>query len=120
MKLLILSLLSTLGFNLQAKDITSIDKQALKQLINSDNKPIIIDVRTVREYDKGHIPGAINMPHGSIGKQIDQVGIAKDAHIVIYCRSGYRAKKAYQAMAALGYVNLQHLEGDYLEWKKPD
>lgn len=61
---------------------------------------IIIDVRTKEEYEEGHIANAINVPYDEIDSTID---ITKDTVIFVYCKSGNRSTKAYNALKKLGY-----------------
>lgn len=61
----------------------------------------VIDVRTPLEYEQGHIPGAVNIPHDDIENHIDE--IPKDRNIVVYCRSGHRAQLAMKILEEKGY-----------------
>lgn len=45
-----------------AKWQSLIDPEDLASQLQSEAKPVIIDVRSSDEYEKGHIPGAINLP----------------------------------------------------------
>ncbi|MCP8898550.1 rhodanese-like domain-containing protein [Gilvimarinus xylanilyticus] len=69
-----------------------------------------IDVRTAEEYAGGHLDGALNIPHEQIGKQIDDLALAKNAPVVLYCRSGRRADIALQVLKARGYSNVYNAE----------
>ena len=72
---------------------------------------ILLDVRTLEEYNDGHIPGAINVANESIGKnEIPQLP-DKEQRIYIYCRSGNRSKQAAKKLAELGYTNLIEIGG---------
>ena len=72
---------------------------------------IILDVRTVQEFQEKHIPGAINIPNEEIGdSQIPQLP-DKDQLILVYCRSGNRSKQASEKLAALGYTNVVEFGG---------
>ena len=64
--LVLLVVLSVLGTPLWAADSISVNE--LKQAMQADRAPIIIDVRNEDEYLAGHIPGAIMVP----AKQMDQ------------------------------------------------
>jgi phage shock protein E len=66
---------------------------------------IIIDVRTKEEYNKSHIPNAINIPYDSI----DTYKAAKDTKIILYCNTGRRAKIARDTLIKLGYTNVNLL-----------
>lgn len=80
-------------------------------LINSDSEYILLDVRRIDEFEKGHIPGAINIPNESIGtEEIAQLP-DKNQTIYVYCRSGNRSKQASQKLVDLGYTNVIEIGG---------
>ena len=58
-------------------------------LITSLNAEVIIDVRTIDEYNSGHIENSLNIEW----QAIDEINesIAKDEKIYLYCRSGNRS-----------------------------
>jgi phage shock protein E len=75
--------------------------------------PLVIDVRTVAEWDKGHLEGAVLIPYDQIGEKIGSVVKNKSQTIYVYCRTGHRAKIAKEALEKLGYkdiINLGSLE----------
>jgi phage shock protein E len=75
--------------------------------------PIVIDVRTVQEWDNGHLEGAVLIPYDQIGEKIGTVVKDKSQKIFLYCRSGHRAGIAKKALEKLGYkdiINLGSLE----------
>ena len=70
---------------------------------------IYIDVREPNEFASGHIEGAINIPLGSIGNgNIELEKLAKDARLVVYCRSGGRAGIAKEQLQVMGYTNIEN------------
>lgn len=77
-----------------------------------------IDVRSAGEYSKGHVPGAINIPHDKISNQLEQIKHLKDKPVLLYCRSGRRADMAETTLSELGFSQLYHLQGDMMEWDK--
>ena len=75
--------------------------------------PLVIDVRTVQEWDKGHLEGAVLIPYDQISERIDTVVKDKSQRIYVYCRTGHRAKIAKEDLEKLGYkdiINLGSLE----------
>ena len=78
----------------------------------------IIDVRSVEEFNNGHIPGAINIPHNQIQDHLELLLTLKKQPVVVYCRSGRRAAIAEKAMTELGLKDVHHLEGDWLSWQE--
>jgi phage shock protein E len=70
-----------------------------------------IDVRTVAEYNAGHLEGAVNIPHGKIANEIAGLTQDKNAEIYLYCRSGGRAGKALNTLEKLGYTQVANEGG---------
>ena len=77
----------------------------------SDPNYILIDVRSSEEYTSGHLEGAVNMPHDSIGKNIGETVPDKDSEIYLYCRSGRRVQAAMNTLESMGYKKLRSLGG---------
>jgi len=110
----IIAVISTVVmFNVSAKDIS---QDELTKQLKSDNKPVVIDVRTAGEFADGHVPGAINIPHSEMKKRLSEIVNLKDKDIVLYCRSGKRAGIAKDILAAGGFSKLNHLDGDFNAW----
>ena len=72
---------------------------------------IILDVRTLGEFEEKHIPGAINVANETIGTDEILELPDKDQLILVYCRSGNRSKQASEKLAALGYTNIVEFGG---------
>ena len=71
--------------------------------------PLVIDVRTVAEWDRGHLEGAILIPYDQIGEKIGTVVKDKSKKIYVYCRTGRRTKIAKEALEKLGYNDIVDL-----------
>lgn len=67
---------------------------------------LLVDVRTPEEFAAGHLPNAINIPHEKVVGELAKRGIAKDAPLVLYCRSGRRSGVAEEALVGAGYRQL--------------
>lgn len=77
---------------------------------------VILDVRTSEEYDRGHIPGAKNLPLDAIeAGKIPAEFAAKDKKYFVYCRSGVRSAKAADALASYGYKDILDF-GGIIDW----
>lgn len=79
---------------------------------------LLIDVRSPEEYASGHIPGAINIPHKSIVNYLSELQEHKDKPIILYCRSGRRARLAMRVLQEHDFTDVMHLEGDILGWNE--
>ena len=89
----------------------NITAEEARQIMDSEDGYIILDVRTQEEYDQGHIPGAIVISHEEIMEKAEDVLTDKDQLILVYCRSGRRSKIAAEALAELGYTNIREFGG---------
>ena len=117
-KLITLVFLSVLSASIFAgNDFRKMSQQELLQ--NENEKLLILDVRTVEEYQNGHVEDAVNLPVANISESINMFN-DKDQKIVVYCRSGRRAGNALQFLTDNGFTNLYHLEGDMSAWEKAD
>lgn len=99
------------GNNISKNTYEQISQEKAKELIDSENNYIILDVRTQEEYDEGHIPDAILVPYTDIDENISEILIDKNQLILVYCRSGNRSKIASQSLADLGYTNVKEFGG---------
>jgi rhodanese-related sulfurtransferase len=102
-----------------AEDPSGIEPQVLSERMESgDTELLVLDVRGAAEFDEGHIPGAINIPHDVLGERIAEIGPVGERDVVVYCRSGRRAEIALETLKGAGFSRLFHLEGDYLRWSE--
>ena len=116
--LLALQLLTGCGQNkenTQEAAYMNITAEEAKQIMDSEEGYIILDVRTQEEYDQGHIPGATKISHEEIAEKAEEVLTDKDQLILVYCRSGRRSKIAAEALAELGYTNIKEF-GGIIDW----
>ena len=101
--------------NDQGAVYVNITAEEAKQIMDSEEDYIILDVRTREEYDEGHIPGATQISYEEIAEKAEEVLTDKDQLILVYCRSGRRSKIAAEALAELGYTNIEEF-GGIIDW----
>ena len=93
----------------------NITAQEAKQIMDTEEGYIILDTRTQAEYDEGHIPGAIVIPHDEITDRAEEELPDKDQLLLVYCRSGRRSKLAAEALVELDYTNIKEF-GGIIDW----
>lgn len=93
----------------------NITAEEAKEIMDSEEGYVILDVRTQEEFDQGHIPGAIQISHEEIAEKAEEVLTDKDQMILVYCRSGRRSKIAAEALVELGYTNIREF-GGIIDW----
>ncbi len=79
---------------------------------------IVVDARTPESYARGHVPGAINLPHRTIDASSTQA-IPRNKVIVTYCDGVFcnASTKAAAKLTALGFKVKEMLDG-MDGWKK--
>ena len=99
----------------QGEVYMNITAEEAKEIMDSQEGHVILDVREQDEYDAGHIPEAILIPYTQIEDKADEMLPDKDQQILVYCRSGRRSKIAAEALAELGYTNIKEF-GGIIDW----
>ena len=66
---------------------------------------------------EGEIPGTqAHLAFDEITQHLDEFPAAKDAPIVLYCRSGSMSAIAARDLVNAGYTNVMNLDGGYRAW----
>ncbi len=78
--------------------------------IEENPQILLVDVRTPEEYQKGHIPGAMNIPVETPQLITEKIP-DKNATVFVYCLSGHRSQRACELFADMGYGNLTDIGG---------
>jgi NADPH-dependent 2,4-dienoyl-CoA reductase/sulfur reductase-like enzyme/rhodanese-related sulfurtransferase/TusA-related sulfurtransferase len=70
---------------------------------------VILDVRSVSEYEQWHLPGSINIPNTELRARIAE--IPEDKPVYAYCRSGFRSYLAVRILKQSGFDQVFTLSG---------
>jgi rhodanese-related sulfurtransferase len=90
----------------------------LAERIRAGDAPFILDVRSRGEFDRGHIPGAVNIPYDELAGRLGEVDGDKSAEVVVYCQTGQRADFAADVLTRAGYTDVRDLEGHMRTWRR--
>jgi len=105
----------------ESEKFQTITPETAAKMMASGGDYVVVDVRGKEEYDKGHIPGAINVPVDSIKQDIrNNEAIPeladKEKVYLIYCRAGRRSHEVAKLLSGFGYKNIYEF-GGIVEWK---
>ena len=89
--LLVLLLLFGVSSYAETSLVGAITFSELSERLNESKAPVILDVRTPREYSSGHIKGALNIPYDELERRLGEIPGDKSSEIIVYCQSGRRA-----------------------------
>ncbi len=95
-----------------------ISREDLSVLLKNKTAPLLVDVRTPEEYERGAIPTAINIPHEVIDDRMLVEAPDKDTPMILYCKTGRRTQIAFDTLIQQGYTHVQQYKGGYKEWSQ--
>ena len=79
---------------------------------------ILIDVRTPKEYEKGHIQNAVNISYFGSDFSAKVDALPKDKLIFMYCQTQHRSPLASKLMKKKGFTRIIDLSGGFMKWEK--
>jgi rhodanese-related sulfurtransferase len=91
----------------------------LTALINRDGA-LVVDVRPVAEFEKGHIAGSKNVQMSQFDPENKQLAPAKALPVVLVCKVGQTADAAAKRLRKAGFTNVNLLEGGIQAWQAAD
>lgn len=77
---------------------------------------LMLDVREPYEWREGHIPDALHIPLGSLGRRAGELDRARE--IVVVCHLGQRSAFAAQALYNAGFAQVSNLQGGMDAWER--
>jgi rhodanese-related sulfurtransferase len=81
---------------------------------------VLLDVRSAAEYESGHLPDALNIPHTQLRQRLGE--LPADGPIRVYCASGFRSYLAHRVLRQHGRDDVASLSGGLttLRLERPD
>jgi rhodanese-related sulfurtransferase len=97
--------------------VKQIDIEGYKQLRESGEPHVLVDVREDNEWAAGHAAGAMHLGKGIIERDVETKIPDRDATLVLYCGGGFRSALAADNLQKMGYRNAISLDGGWRAWK---
>lgn len=97
-----------------------LDVATLRDWIEAEDGPRVLDVRTAAEFSTVHIPGSYNVPLDLLREHRDELGRHLEQDIVLVCRSGARSGQAELLLTEAIQPNVHVLDGGLLAWQATD
>lgn len=88
-----------------------ITAEEAKTMIDKGEYGVILDVRTLEEYNAEHIEDATLLPDNEIKEKAETILDNKDEVILVYCRSGRRSEAAVKELIDMGYTRVYDFGG---------
>ena len=94
--------------------IDRITAVALADQLASRKGPTVVDVRSEKEWNSGHLAGSVNIPLNHLRDRVSE--IAKDRPVVVHCEGGYRSAIAASVLAEAGRADVLDMVGGFKAW----
>jgi len=89
--------------------------QFASELLQSNQPPFVVDVRSPRERDQKFIAGSLNLPLGHLSENLAVV--PKNRPLVVYCAGGYRSSIAASLLQRSGFSSVGEIAGGLAAWE---
>lgn len=86
------------------------------RLMNRD-EAVAVDIRDRKDFNAGHITGAIHLPLSSLDKKMHELEKYKDKQIIVVCKMGSSANLAVSKLQKAGYQQVARLKGGMMQWQ---
>lgn len=98
----------------------SVSLAEVKEKLNTGDNMVLLDARTLEEYQAGHIKGAISLPLIEFTERYAQIEgqLSKDSELVVYCNGSScgLSTAVAEALLAKGYGRVRVFFGGWPEW----
>lgn len=85
------------------------------EVMSSTEPPLVIDVRTPREHEEGHLPESRNIPLNRLVEQLES--LPKDRPLLVYCAGGYRSAIGASLLLRHGFDRVSEIAGGIEGWQ---
>jgi rhodanese-related sulfurtransferase len=93
--------------------VKEIDIEQYRQMKNSGEDHLLVDVREESEWAAGHAAGALHLGKGIIERDIEGKVPDHDKKLVLYCGGGFRSALVADNLQKMGYTNAISLDGGW-------
>lgn len=87
------------------------------KLMNADSNFVVVDVRTPKEYRKGHMKNAINISYFNNWFTDSISKLNREKTIYMYCQTQHRSPLASKKMKKMGFKKIIDLKGGFMKWE---
>ena len=102
---------------------TDISVMRANDMINNNTgypNLLILDVRTLEEYNNAHLYNATLIPVDELGSRLNEIESYNDTEIIVYCRSGSRSLQASNLLVANNFLKINNMLGGINAWIAAD
>ena len=110
-----LAMFGTLLAYMNAKAGKSLSPQQATMVVNRENG-VILDVREHKDFEKGHIVDAINIPMAKLAERAVELDKKKANPVIVVCQMGQNSGEAVKLLTERGFSRVNKMAGGMAEW----
>jgi sulfur-carrier protein adenylyltransferase/sulfurtransferase len=93
---------------------STITATELKQMMDADEKFLLVDVREPAEWEIVRLPGAVLIPKGDVPSKLAE--LPQDRPVIAYCKTGIRSAEVLALLKNAGFADAKHVQGGISAW----
>jgi rhodanese-related sulfurtransferase len=94
----------------------TLEVDELRTALESDESPLLLDVRAPDVHARQHVTGARNIPVAELGDRLEELPEEREHPIVTVCTVGNLSISGMLVLQSLGYSNVRSLNGGTVAW----
>lgn len=102
----------------EGNSIQTVDQLTADELEDQSHSGLVLDVRTKKEFEDGHVPGAQNIPVGRLQERIDEISVSRNEPVFTVCGTGYRSSLGASLLKKEGFRTVGHLTNGFGLWEE--
>ncbi len=87
----------------------------LTEMVNR-NGGVMVDLRAIADYNKGHISGSVNVPFTKLKDSMKDLEKYQDSPMIMVCNTGMQAGAASTMLRSQGFKDVHKLKGGIQSW----
>ena len=99
------------------QNIPEMTVQEVNEYLNEGNNPVLLDVRGLDEWERGHLKGSVHIPRGELEYKAEEAMPDKSREVIVICAGGVRSLLAGETLKTMGYENVISMDGGYGDWE---
>ncbi len=99
--------------------IKTVSIHELCEQLDTDSQTVLIDVRAAEDFERAHVPGAFNLPPGSMPLKEIIAEWGREAEgkpIYFICQSGGLSQRVVEELECIGFSHAQCVAGGMVAW----
>ena len=98
------------------KTEANLSAQQAQALLEADQEVQLVDVRTIGEWNTGHLEKARHIPIDQFERRL--VELDKGKPVLTYCASGGRSSVSLMILEEHGFKQASHIDGGISAWRR--